>query len=158
MKITAARVIVCCPGRNFVTLKIETDQGLTGLGDLRLDLLDHMQNDRLGSQVKKGLLAASHAVGPPARNDGANDFHGWFEDPAAQRAIRGITAVWGVGLTSEALLRTWLAFHWPTERVVAIAPTLGYAVAGTIGLWTFWFVRRLKTQETNTPNSSADSE
>ena len=33
MKITGARVIVCCPGRNFVTLKIETDQGLTGLGD-----------------------------------------------------------------------------------------------------------------------------
>jgi mannonate dehydratase len=33
MKITAARVIVTCPGRNFVTLKIETDAGLHGLGD-----------------------------------------------------------------------------------------------------------------------------
>ncbi|HEY0311940.1 MAG TPA: D-mannonate dehydratase ManD [Allosphingosinicella sp.] len=33
MKITAARVIVTCPGRNFVTLKIETDQGVTGIGD-----------------------------------------------------------------------------------------------------------------------------
>lgn len=33
MKITGARVIVTCPGRNFITLKIETDQGLTGLGD-----------------------------------------------------------------------------------------------------------------------------
>jgi len=33
MKITAARVIVCCPGRNFVTLKIETDEGLSGIGD-----------------------------------------------------------------------------------------------------------------------------
>ncbi len=33
MKITAARVIVCSPGRNFVTLKIETDEGLTGIGD-----------------------------------------------------------------------------------------------------------------------------
>ncbi|HET7864683.1 MAG TPA: D-mannonate dehydratase ManD [Burkholderiaceae bacterium] len=37
MKITAARVIVCCPGRNFVTLKIETDQGLTGIGDATLN-------------------------------------------------------------------------------------------------------------------------
>ena len=37
MKITAARVIVCCPGRNFVTLKIETDAGLTGLGDATLN-------------------------------------------------------------------------------------------------------------------------
>jgi mannonate dehydratase len=37
MKITAARVIVCCPGRNFVTLKIETDEGLTGIGDATLN-------------------------------------------------------------------------------------------------------------------------
>jgi mannonate dehydratase len=37
MKITNAKVIVCCPGRNFVTLKIETDQGLTGLGDASLN-------------------------------------------------------------------------------------------------------------------------
>ncbi len=37
MKITAARVIVTCPGRNFVTLKIETDEGLTGIGDATLN-------------------------------------------------------------------------------------------------------------------------
>lgn len=37
MKITAARVIVCCPGRNFVTLKIETDEGVTGIGDATLN-------------------------------------------------------------------------------------------------------------------------
>jgi mannonate dehydratase len=37
MKITAARVIVCCPGRNFVTLKIETDEGLSGVGDATLN-------------------------------------------------------------------------------------------------------------------------
>lgn len=37
MKITAARVIVTCPDRNFVTLKIETDQGLTGIGDATLN-------------------------------------------------------------------------------------------------------------------------
>jgi mannonate dehydratase len=37
MKITAARVIVTCPGRNFVTLKIETDEGLHGLGDATLN-------------------------------------------------------------------------------------------------------------------------
>ncbi len=33
MKITAARVMVTCLGRNFVTLKIETDQGVYGIGD-----------------------------------------------------------------------------------------------------------------------------
>lgn len=33
MKIVNARVIVCSPGRNFVTLRIETDEGIYGLGD-----------------------------------------------------------------------------------------------------------------------------
>jgi mannonate dehydratase len=37
MKIIAARVIVTCPGRNFVTLKIETDQGVYGIGDATLN-------------------------------------------------------------------------------------------------------------------------
>jgi len=37
VKITDARVIVTCPGRNFVTLKIETDEGLTGVGDATLN-------------------------------------------------------------------------------------------------------------------------
>ena len=33
MKIKSAKVIVCSPGRNFVTLKIITDAGLHGVGD-----------------------------------------------------------------------------------------------------------------------------
>ncbi len=37
MKITDARVIVTCPGRNFVTLKIVTDQDLYGVGDATLN-------------------------------------------------------------------------------------------------------------------------
>jgi mannonate dehydratase len=37
MKITDAKVIVCSPGRNFVTLKITTEDGLYGLGDATLN-------------------------------------------------------------------------------------------------------------------------
>src|SRR5580693_6972317 len=37
MKITAARLIVCSPDRNFVTLKIETDEGIHGIGDATLN-------------------------------------------------------------------------------------------------------------------------
>ena len=37
MKIREARVIVTCPGRNFVTLKIVTEEGLHGLGDATLN-------------------------------------------------------------------------------------------------------------------------
>lgn len=51
LKITGARVIITCPGRNFVTLRIETSEGLHGLGDATLNgrelavasyLTDHM--------------------------------------------------------------------------------------------------------------------
>src|SRR3546814_10653753 len=37
MKITGAKVIVTCPGRNFVTLKIMTDEGVYGVGDATLN-------------------------------------------------------------------------------------------------------------------------
>ena len=37
MKIVEARVIVCSPGRNFVTLKVVTEDGLYGVGDATLN-------------------------------------------------------------------------------------------------------------------------
>jgi mannonate dehydratase len=37
MKITEAKAIVCSPGRNFVTLKIATEDGVYGLGDATLN-------------------------------------------------------------------------------------------------------------------------
>ncbi len=37
MKITDINVVVCCPGRNFVTVKIVTDSGIYGLGDATLN-------------------------------------------------------------------------------------------------------------------------
>src|SRR3954467_14498864 len=37
LKITAARVVITCPGRNFVTLVIETSDGVRGVGDATLN-------------------------------------------------------------------------------------------------------------------------
>jgi mannonate dehydratase len=37
MRIVDAKVIVCCPGRNFVTLKLVTEDGVYGLGDATLN-------------------------------------------------------------------------------------------------------------------------
>lgn len=36
MKIARAQVVVCSPGRNVVTLKLQTDNGLAGPGDATL--------------------------------------------------------------------------------------------------------------------------
>jgi mannonate dehydratase len=37
MRIDDAKVIVCCPGRNFVTLKVITEEGISGVGDATLN-------------------------------------------------------------------------------------------------------------------------
>ena len=56
-RITAARTIVTCPGRNFVTLRIETRSGIVGLGDATLNgrelsvasyLTDHVVPNLIG--------------------------------------------------------------------------------------------------------------
>ena len=67
MKIIDARVIVCSPGRNFVTLKILTDSGLHGVGDATLNgremsvtsyLTDHVIPCLIGRdahQIRQGI-------------------------------------------------------------------------------------------------------
>src|SRR3989337_3789225 len=56
-EIVDAKVIVTCPGRNFVTLKITTRSGVTGLGDATLNgrelavasyLSDHLVPNLIG--------------------------------------------------------------------------------------------------------------
>jgi len=62
MKITDARVIVCSPGRNFVTLKLVTEDGLQGVGDATLNgrelavasyLSDHVIPLLIGRDARK---------------------------------------------------------------------------------------------------------
>jgi mannonate dehydratase len=56
LKITAAKVIVTCPGRNFVTLKIETEGGLTGLGDATVNGRELAVASYLGDHVIPALI------------------------------------------------------------------------------------------------------
>ncbi|MGH9534205.1 MAG: D-mannonate dehydratase ManD [Terriglobales bacterium] len=62
MKITDAKVVVCSPGRNFVTLKLTTADGLTGWGDATLNgrelavasyLSDHVLPLLIGRDARK---------------------------------------------------------------------------------------------------------
>jgi mannonate dehydratase len=62
MKIVDARVIVCSPGRNFVTLKLVTEDGISGLGDATLNgrelavasyLTDHVIPLLIGRDARK---------------------------------------------------------------------------------------------------------
>jgi mannonate dehydratase len=62
MRIVDAKVIVCCPGRNFVTLKITTEDGVYGVGDATLNgrelavasyLTDHVIPLLLGRDARR---------------------------------------------------------------------------------------------------------
>src|SRR5579863_9334361 len=96
MKIVDAKVIVCCPGRNFVTLKITTEDGLYGLGDATLN----------GRELAVASYLADHVVplliGRDARRiedtwqflyQGAY----WRRGPVTMTAIGAVdTALWDV--------------------------------------------------------------
>ena len=96
MKIVDARVIVCSPGRNFVTLKIVTEDGLHGLGDATLN----------GRELAVASYLADHVVplliGRDARRiedtwqylyKGAY----WRRGPVTMTAISAVdTALWDI--------------------------------------------------------------
>lgn len=67
----------------------------------------------------------------------------WRSRPGLVHAIRRMTLVWGLGLCAEFTVRLWLVWHLPIERVLVVAPTLGYAIYGALAAWTLWFRLRL---------------
>ncbi|MGH8429064.1 MAG: bifunctional D-altronate/D-mannonate dehydratase, partial [Solimonas sp.] len=96
MKITNARVIVCCPGRNFVTLKIETDEGLSGLGDATLN----------GRELAVASYLSEHVVPclngrDPQQIEDIWQYHYrgayWRRGPVTMSAIAAVdTALWDI--------------------------------------------------------------
>jgi len=96
LKITAARVVVTCPGRNFVTLKIETDEGLHGIGDATLN----------GRELAVASYLADHVVPTLIGRDAARIedtwqylYRGayWRRGPVTMSAIAAVdTALWDI--------------------------------------------------------------
>ena len=79
LTITGARVIVPCPGRNFVTLKIETKGGLTGVGDATLNgrelsvasyLTDHVIPCLIGRDAHRTRTPGSTSTRAPTGGAG----------------------------------------------------------------------------------------
>jgi mannonate dehydratase len=96
MKITAARVIVTCPGRNFVTLKIETDEGLHGLGDATLNGRELAVASYLTDYVVPALVGRD----PTRIEDTWQYFYRgayWRRGPVTMCAIAAVdTALWDI--------------------------------------------------------------
>src|SRR3954451_21432439 len=96
MKITGARVIVCSPGRNFVTLKIETSEGLTGVGDATLNGRELAVAAYLNEHVVPLLIGRD-----PARIEDTWQYlykgAYWRRGPVTMTAIAAVdTALWDI--------------------------------------------------------------
>ncbi len=96
MKIAAARVIVCSPGRNFVTLKLVTDEGVTGVGDATLNGRELAVAAYLRDHVAPLLIGRD-----PARIEDTWQylFQGayWRRGPVTMTAIAAVdTALWDI--------------------------------------------------------------
>src|SRR5205085_12694017 len=96
MKIVDAKVIVCCPGRNFVTLKLTTEDGIYGLGDATLNgrelavasyLNDHLLPLLIGRDARRIEDAWQYLY------KGAY----WRRGPVTMTAIAAVdTALWDI--------------------------------------------------------------
>jgi hypothetical protein len=81
--------------------------------------------------------------------EGSESFGDWWQLGDSQRMLRGITLGWGIGLTTEALLRGWLAWHWEPERFLLLSPFVSYGLIGAMLIWTFWYRRRFDAPATD---------
>ena len=96
MKITNPSVIVCSPDRNFVTLKIETVEGLIGIGDATLN----------GRELSVASYLTDHVIPCLIGRDAHQIediwqylYHGayWRRGPVTMTAIAAIdTALWDI--------------------------------------------------------------
>jgi mannonate dehydratase len=96
MKIPACRVIVCSPGRNFVTLKIETDEGVYGVGDATLN----GRELAVASYLSDHLVPALIGRDPAQIEDIWQYFYRgayWRRGPVTMSAIAAVdTALWDI--------------------------------------------------------------
>src|ERR1044071_6367781 len=96
MRISAARVIVTCPDRTFVTLKVLTDEGVTGVGDATLNGRELAVASYLTDHVVPTLIGRD-----PARIEDTWQYlyRGayWRRGPVTMSAIAAVdTALWDI--------------------------------------------------------------
>jgi mannonate dehydratase len=96
MRIVDARVIVTCPGRNFVTLKIVTDQGVHGIGDATLN----GRELAVVSYLQDHVIPVLRGRDPRRIEDTWQYLYRgayWRRGPVTMRAIAAVdTALWDI--------------------------------------------------------------
>jgi mannonate dehydratase len=96
MKITGAQIVVTSPGRNFVTVRVETDEGLHGVGDATLN----GRELAVASYLRDHLLPLVEGRDPFRIEDLWHEMYKgayWRRGPVTMTAIGAIdTALWDI--------------------------------------------------------------
>ncbi|MCM8729974.1 D-mannonate dehydratase ManD [Hephaestia sp. GCM10023244] len=96
LTIRSARVVVTCPGRNFVTLVIETNQGITGIGDATLNGRELAVASYLNDHVIPNLIGRdAHRIEDMWQFLYRGAY--WRRGPVTMTAIAAVdTALWDI--------------------------------------------------------------
>ena len=132
MQIKSARVIVTCPGRNFVTLMIEVEGGLTGIGDATLNGRELAVVSYLQDHVCPAL------IGKDARR--IEDiwqflYRGayWRRGPVTMRAIAAVdVALWDIKAKAAGMPLYDLLGGKSRERVMVYGHANGAGIDETV--------------------------
>ncbi len=67
-------------------------------------------------------------------------------DRRFRRTMTIMTVVWGFGLILDVAIGAALVFSLTIKEYMIVNPIEGYAVLGSLSLWTFWYSRRAKAR------------
>ena len=132
MKITDIKVIVCSPGRNFVTVKVMTDQGLYGVGDATLNGRELAVVAYLNEHVIPCLIGRD-----PRRIEDIWQYlyRGayWRRGPVTMCAIAGIdTALWDIKAKAAGMPLYQLLGGASREHVLCYTHAQGTDIASCV--------------------------
>ena len=132
MKIADAKVVVTCPGRNFVTLKITTDDGTTGVGDATLNGRELAVAAYLNEHVVPLLVGRDpHRIGDTWQYLYKGAY--WRRGPVTMSAIAAVDlALWDVKGKVAGLPVYQLLGGRARERVLVYGHAGGESVADTL--------------------------
>lgn len=132
MKIIDAKVIVTCPGRNFVTLKITTDQGVYGIGDATLN----GREKAVVSYLEDYLIPALIGRDPQQIEDIWQFFYRgayWRRGPVGMTALAAIdVALWDIKAKLANMPLYQLLGGKSRERILAYTHANGKDLESTL--------------------------
>lgn len=133
-RIVDARVIVTCPGRNFVTLRIECDDGTTGVGDATLNGRELSVASYLADHVVPCLIGRdAHRIEDVWQYLYKGAY--WRRGPVTMTAIAAVdTALWDIKGKLAGLPVYQLLGGASREGVMVYGHANGTTIADTIAV------------------------